>query len=149
MADKDFVARVHALPRELFAAIVDLTFAVEGGTVLIKRGTHRLPDGDSGAKYNSCSAYQFPAQLHINKATRQAFAEAYYSNTVFKFHNLTGTAFWVHLIGEEYRAKLSSVVLITDVCCVSVDEANLERFFGTWRVVTSKGWMFVCLPSSV
>jgi hypothetical protein len=58
---------VQALPRELYDEIYNLTFTANGGEIHVDKN------------------YKPPAQLHVNRASRELFAKQYYGNTTFHF----------------------------------------------------------------
>lgn len=68
--DTDINERIQTLPQELQDRIQDWTFAIDSKVTQISR------------------LYKTPKQLGISRATRQAFARAYYSHTKFMIPRL-------------------------------------------------------------
>ncbi len=118
MADDDLAARVQGLPQEIFDAIYDLAFAVEGGETLIRPTSRRYPAGSLRAAYNDCAAYRFPVQLHLDRGTRNAFAREYYSTTYPKFIDHEHMSSWLQVIGPGMREMLTCIIYLTCLECL-------------------------------
>lgn len=91
-----FTTLVHSLPLELFRKIQMETFSINPSMTPCEVDSNYAP----------------PNLLQVNTATREQFAQAYYSETTFEFRNTQLCITWLETLSVNHRHLLERVRLI-------------------------------------
>lgn len=92
---EDFIERLQSLPGELYNHIQALTLST-----------------DFEKECDIAVDYQPPKVLHIDRSRRQLFAQAYYSETKFRFEDPELCRAWLKSLPKQHRYEIRGLKLI-------------------------------------
>lgn len=113
-----FAKHLQGLPQELYDKIYNLTFSA----IRVPRATID-------------SHYRPPATLQVDQASRELFANVYYSTCNFRFRNMRKFTTWVRAMTKPHLRLINHMTYDGPLSSVNATAFGRPEFFGIEKVL--------------